>query len=471
MKRCALAVVALAICLSLRVSFTSVGSQGVSDQVVTFETGKQPTAEIHVATTGSDTTGDGSATHPYATLDRAADDAVPGTAIRIHAGTYTDHAWIADLAGTADAPIWIGGAPGEARPVFDGASEAIHLVRPRYVIVHDVEVQNALYNGINADDGGDYDNPEAARYLVFRDLYIHDVGGSGNQDCLKLSGVNDYWVLDSEFAHCGGSMSGSGIDHVGCHRGLIVGNYFHDLSGNAVQNKGGSEDIEIRANHMVNSGERAVNIGGSTSFEYFRPPLSTTEPNFEARDIRVIANVIEGSTAPLAFVGTVDSYAAHNTIIDPGRWLMRILQENTSTAEYEFLESANNHIINNIFYYDRSALSSYEDVNVGDNTQPGTFTFANNLWYAHDDPSRSQPTLPAAESDGVAGQAPLFVDAGAGNYHLQGGSPAIGQGQSLSVVSVDYDGNLYNAPPTIGAFEWEPLVLSEYVYLPLVLRR
>jgi hypothetical protein len=434
----------------------------------TFEAGKQPAFEIHVATGGRDDTGDGSPANPYASIERAAQDAVPGAAIRLHAGVYAGGTYLQDLTGTEAAPIWIGGAPGEAQPVVEGGGEGIHLVRVRYVIVHDLEVRNAAYNGINTDDGGDYANANATRHVIFRDLNIHHIGGAGNQDCLKLSGVNDYFVLNSEFAFCGGGGSGSGIDHVGCHHGLILGNYFHDLSANAVQNKGGSQDIEIRANHMVNAGYRAVNIGGSTGYEYFRPPLSTSQPNFEARDIRVIANVIEGGETPFAFVGAVDSLAANNTVIDPGNWLLRILQETVSGGTYAFLPSGNNTLVNNLFYFDNGDLSTY--VNVGPNTAPGTFVFSNNLWYAHDDPAQSQPTLPVAETDGVVGQDPLLQDPAAGDYRLQSASPAVGQGVMVAGVVEDYNGLAYHTPPSIGAFEGELPDFSNHLYLPLLER-
>jgi len=436
--------------------------------VPTFETGKQPALEIHVAVGGHDDTGDGSAANPYASIERAAQDAAPGAAIRLHAGTYAGGTYLQDLAGTEAAPIWIGGAPGETRPVIEGGGEGIHLVRVHYVIVHDVEVRNTAYNGINTDDGGDYANADATRHVLFRHLSIHHIGGDGNQDCLKLSGVNDYFVLNSEFAFCGGGGSGSGIDHVGCHHGLIVGNFFHDLSANAVQNKGGSQDIEIRANRMLNAGYRAVNIGGSTGYEYFRPPLSTSQPNFEARDIRVIANVIEGGETPFVFVGAVDSLAANNTVIDPENWLLRILRETVSDGTYEFLPSGNNTLVNNLFYFDRGDLSTY--VNIGPNTAPETFTFSNNLWYAHDDPAQSQPTLPVTETGGVVGQDPLLQDPAGGDHHLQGGSPAIGQGAAVAGVVDDYDGLAYNVPPSIGAFEGNSPVFSHYLYLPLAVK-
>ncbi|MBN2002830.1 MAG: DUF11 domain-containing protein [Anaerolineae bacterium] len=431
-----------------------------TEPITTFETGKSPTLIIHVATTGSDSNGDGSSGDPYASIGRALQDAVPGTAIRVHAGTYTQRVNVEDLAGAAGAPIWIGGAPGEARPVIaDAGSEGMHLTRVRYLIVHDLEVRNTSQNGVNCDDGGDYADNTATQHVIFRNLYIHDIGSGGNEDCLKLSGVNDYFVLNSEFTRCGGGASGSGVDHVGCHGGLLANNYFHDLSANAVQCKGGSQDIEIRGNLMVNAGVRAVNMGGSTSFTYFRPPLSTTEPNVEARDIRVVANVIRGSEASLAFVGCVDCLAANNTIVNPTNWLLRILQETTTSGGYEFLPCSNNRFANNLVYFDRSDLSTY--VNIGPNTSPETFVFANNLWYAHDNPAQSQPTLPATESDGIAGEDPRLADPAAYDYHLQSGSPATGNGTAVAGVVYDYDGIPYNSPPSIGAFEGNTIVLPD----------
>lgn len=438
----------------------------VSHTVTTFETGKQPSREIHVAPTGNDTTGDGSAAAPYRTIGRAMQEAAPGVAIRIHTGTYAERVNVNDLAGSAEAPIWIGGVPGETKPVIAGGSEGLHLSRVRYLIVHNLEVRNTADNGINCDDGGDYANPDATRHVIFRNLYIHDVGGTGNQDCLKLSGVDDYYVLHSEFARCGGNRSGSGVDHVGCHGGLLLGNTFREMSGNAIQCKGGNEDIEIRANLIDGGGERAVNMGGSTGFTYFRPPLSTTTPNAEARNIRVVANVIRGSVTPLAFVGCVDCLAAHNTLINPENWLLRILQETTTTGAYEFLPCQNNRVINNLFYFERAALSTY--VSIGPNTAPATFTFAHNLWYAHDAPTQSAPTLPVTETGGVVGQNPRLVAPVAGDYHLQSGSPAIGAGQALPAVPYDFDGRPYQAAPSIGAFEGAPLNMR--LYLPLIIK-
>jgi hypothetical protein len=126
---------------------------------------------------------------------------------------------------------------------------------------------------------------------------------------------------------------------------------------------------------------------------FFRSPLSTSAPNFEAKDIRVIANLIEGGEAALAYAGCIDCLAANNTIVNPAPWLIRILQENTGGGVYTFLPTENGRFINNLMYFDSSALSSY--VNVGSNTNANAFQFITNLWYAHEDPTQSSPTAQA----------------------------------------------------------------------------
>lgn len=84
---------------------------GECGAIATFEDGLAPTAEIHVATDGSDGGGCGSMESPCATIEGAAAQAAPVTAIRVHAGTYAGGMNLAGLAGSEGAPIWIGGAP------------------------------------------------------------------------------------------------------------------------------------------------------------------------------------------------------------------------------------------------------------------------------------------------------------------------------------------------------------------------
>ncbi len=414
-----------------------------------FDDGIVPTAEIHVAPDGVDAASCGAADEPCATLAAAVAAAQPGTAIRIHAGTYAGDAYVSGLAGTPEAPIWIGGAAGEARPVFEGGGVAMQLSAVRWLVVHDLEIRNMTDNGLNIDDGGATSDPEATRGVIVRGLSIHDIGTGGNNDCLKLSGVYDFAVRDSEFQRCGGSSAGSAIDQVGCHHGLISGNHFHDLqaSGNSVQTKGGSEDVEIYANVFEQGGERAVNMGGSTGFEFFRPPLDPTAPNAEARDIRVIANVFVGSMSPVALVGCTGCLVANNTMIDPEHWVLRVLQETASTDVYEFSPSGDSRVIGNLVVYERALVGTV--VNVGPGTAPETFEFSHNLWYAADAPEQSDPALPVAEVGGVVGVDPeLAVD-----HTITAQSPAAAAGLAIAELRGDHRGACWGSPPSIGAFE------------------
>lgn len=430
------------------------------DPIRTFADGKPPLREIFISPTGNNSTGNGSQGNPYQTISRALQGVQPGDAIRLQPGTYPAGTSIGNLAGTSNAPIWLGGVPDQARPVISGGATAMQLSRVRFVILENLEVAGATANGINCDDGGEYTNSNATRHVIFRNLYIHDIGTGGNNDGLKLSGVNDYFVLDCEFARM--SAGGSGIDHVGCHGGIIARNKFTDAGSNAIQCKGGSEDIDIRWNSFTNAGTRAINLGGSTGFQFFRPPLVTNAPNSEAKNIRVIANLFHGSDTPVAFVGAVNSLVANNTFIQPTRWLMRILQETVSSGGYTFLPCGQNQFINNLVYFDRSQISTY--VNIGANTDAASFEFANNLWYAFNQPSQSQPTLPAPETNGVYALNPLFHNAATGDYSVATNSPAAGKGRKLPNVRADLQERCYAALPTIGAYEAKPPAIEQADY-------
>ena len=241
---------------------------------------------------------------------------------------------------------------------------------------------------------------------------MHDVGGGGNEDGIKLSGLTDFRVENCKVERWG--ASGSGIDMVGCHRGLIVDNTFRHTTppaANGVQCKGGSTSIAIRRNHFMNPGGRGVNIGGATGLQFFRPPLAAEGPHAEARDIRVEGNRFVGALAPVAFVGVDGAVVRFNRIENPGRWALRILQENKARG---FVACRNGQFTDNVVIFE-AARWSEGGVNVGASTAPETFTFARNWWYCVDRPQRSEPKLPTNESDGVYGRDPAQAKGIAGN--------------------------------------------------------
>lgn len=418
------------------------------EPVPTFADGVQPAAVRHVAVTGDDRSGDGSSEHPFRTMTRAAEGIVPGTAIRLHAGSYDGGNAFADLRGTASAPIWIEGAAGEPRPIIAGGHQAIYLTRVSHIVLRHLEIAHTRDHGINVDDGERVDDPQAAHSIVFDDLMIHDTGErpSGVPDCLKLAGVNDFVVTNSEFSRCGPAGNGAvGVNGVGTHRGRIAGNSFHETGFGAIQFKGASSDIEIAGNELRHTGTRGVNMGGATGGPFFRPPLMTSAPNYEAARIRVSGNVFVGSEAAAAFAGCVDCEFSHNTVVDPEGWVLRILQETVRLNEYTFAAAANGRIANNVFLFERSALNRGEDINVGAGTSSESFALVDNSWYAHDTPEASSPRLPTFRgraTENVEGVRPQFVEDGPNAYRVTAsddrvapGAPACNRSNAAPAVS------------------------------------
>jgi hypothetical protein len=358
--------------------------------------------------------------HTADELRAAVSKAAPGSQIRLAPGEYPGGLYFGGVRGGPGSPIVIAAADPEHPPVIRGGTEGIHLTDPCWVELRDLTLIGAARNGLNIDDGGSYDSP--AHHIVLRGLAVREVGTNGNHDGIKLSGVTDFRVEGCTIERWGVG-GGSAIDMVGCHRGVIEGSLFRhsEATGNTgVQAKGGTTEVIVRRNRFENAGARAVNIGGSTGLQFFRPPLKAGEDHSEASDIVVEGNYFTGSGAPVAFVGVDGAVVRYNTIYRPARWALRILQETRSEG---FVPSRNGVFTDNIvaFRFDEWVEGG---VNVGPGTAPATFAFARNFWYCIDDPAASHPVLPTEERGGVYGTDPLFRNAEAGDLRLHDGSPA-----------------------------------------------
>ena len=107
----------------------------------------------------------------------------------IYGGTYPGGLFIEDLKGTASKWITIKNAPDQT-VIFEGGSNAIHFVEPEYLHFSGLIFQYQTGNGVNLDDGGTYDTP--AHDIIFENCTFRDMSASGNNDLLKLSGL-DYF--------------------------------------------------------------------------------------------------------------------------------------------------------------------------------------------------------------------------------------------------------------------------------------
>lgn len=313
-----------------------------------------------------------------------------GTILRLAAGQYGGGyhvVGITDLTIEALDPTNV--------PVFGGGKTAWQFSCCSRLTLRHLRISGQSENGLNLDDGGEYENPVPG--IILENIEISDIGPTGNYDGIKCSGLEGFTIRDCTISGWGGQ----GIDLVGCHRSLISGCRFIGKDGFSasagVQMKGGCFGITVEKCHFVSGGERPLNIGGSTGLEYFRPPGTL----YEAAGISVRENIIEGSPCAAAFVGVDGAEFADNLILFPSKWIFRILQE---TTEPGFVSCRHVIIKNNRIVFRRADV--HTDLNIGPGTAPETFRFEGNRWFAEDNPEGSKPHLPTEEVNGQYGNDP-----------------------------------------------------------------
>ena len=143
-----------------------------------------------------------------------------GDTITIHQGVYPGNVSIVNLLGNADNWIYIISAPGE-KVIFQGSANAWQVTDAAYLVIKGIIFQQQTSNGLNIDDGGTYNTP--SHHIVFDSCVFQDINATGNNDLLKMSGIDFFEIKNSRFLN--GSSGGSGIDMVGCHEGIITGNH------------------------------------------------------------------------------------------------------------------------------------------------------------------------------------------------------------------------------------------------------
>jgi hypothetical protein len=344
--------------------------------------------------------------------------ATAGDTIRIAPGTYAGGIMINALKGTREKPITITAADPDKPPVIAGGANGFHLSGCQWTEISHLQFEGAEANGINVDDGGPQ-NPRAEGIRLHH-LKVAGNAPRGNRDGIKLSGLAGFSVAHCTVTRWG--TGGSGVDMVGCHDGTVEACTFrHDpgpasAAANGVQMKGGSSRITVRKCQLLSAGGRAINLGGSTGSEFFRP----ADAPHEASHITIEDCLIMDSDAAIAFVGSDESLFRHNTIIHPQRWVLRILQENTASS---LTPCRRGSFTDNLIVFASASLRSA--VNIGPHTDPASFSFQRNAWFCEDAPPRSRALiqLPSPETDGQYGAIPTFTDRGKSDFSQAGGSP------------------------------------------------
>jgi hypothetical protein len=313
-----------------------------------------------------------------------------GTTLKIAPGDYSGGHYVRNVAG-----LVIEALDSSRPPVFKGGSEGWHFTKCEGLTLRNITVSGQSSNGINLDDGGELDR--SVKGVTLEGLRIQDIGPSGNHDAIKVSGLENLTISRCAIEGWGGEA----IDFVGCRKSLITGCEIKGKQGfssaTGIQLKGGCSEITVEKCRFINAGTRPINLGGSTGATYFRP----AGVKYEAHNLTARDNIFEGGTCAVAFTGVDGATFTGNTILFPSKWIFRILQETTTEG---FAVCGNVKINGNRIVFRRSEVKV--DINIGANTAPQTFAFENNRWFAEDQPAKSKPTLPVAETAGTYGVDP-----------------------------------------------------------------
>jgi hypothetical protein len=150
-----------------------------------------------------------------------------------------------------------------------------------------------------------------------------------------------------------------------------------------------------------------------------------------AHDLTIRNNIIQAFAGIRAYKRSASPYTSPSNLFVLNNLFIGNLADTNWPVGVTIADTTNVVIKNNIFFdqpYDVISLSDSSEMDSGYNIafnsdgstprDPTGISILNNLW----------------------GIDPLFVNPGAGNYHLQADSPAINAGVSLSNVTDDFDG-------------------------------
>jgi parallel beta-helix repeat protein len=387
----------------------------------------------YIATTGSDTTGDGSAAHPFATIQHGANLAQPGDTVDVEPGQYAGFVlgWDFPQGGTASAPITYRAEPGAII-----TSKNIHTadgidLEPGcpYVNIYGFTVNNA-----------DASITRAGIRVTGSD-HVNVVGNTATNNGTWgiFTAFSNYTLIQNNIASNSRSQHGIYVsnspDHVSVIGNTAFGNVGCGIQFNGDLSQGGTglASNELVENNMIYS--NGVNGGSAINCDGLVNSVIENNLLYNNHASGISLFQIDGAT------GSTNNVVVNNTIVMPSdaRWAININTGSTGNILFNnilFNENPNHGDI----LIDSSSLSGFKsDYNVlAGREDVGDGSSFENLssWRAQ----TGQDTHSIQSTE-----AAVFVNSAGGNYQLANNSPAIKAGVSSfagqAAPTTDIQGN------------------------------
>ena len=318
-----------------------------------------------------------------ASLQMALNSSVEGDEIILAAGTYPGR-----FVGVGLTGLTIRSEDAANPAVINAANvgEGLKFVSVTDLTVSDLVIDGASLQAINIDDDG---TGATSVGVTLRNLEIRNSTGHG----IKFAGVDDFHIDRVRINGWGGNAVG--VNLLGAHNGTVERSVFHNTSfgaGAGIQTKGGSNNVVLRANRLINANERSIQIGGSTVLNLFRPQ---PPGDVEASNIIAEGNVImfEDNVAgpppirsAVSYINVREGIFRNNVVVRPRGYVLRTLKEN---REPGFVDTQGGQFLDNLVIWNQGDL--WETVNRGSSTLPETFLFEGNHWFNATVPTNSFP--------------------------------------------------------------------------------
>ena len=437
---------------------------------------------IHVAVTGNDSTGDGSQAKPFATPVRASHGAQPGDRIVMHGGTYRPSAnMYISVQGTAERPIWLGGADNE-KVIIDGSAanvpqwqSLLTIGNSNHVVVDNIELANSPQAGLGVWEST---NVVLQRNIV-HDTYLAGIPVSGENITVAANRVYRAALSNlngrQEPGGWPAAINTYGYSKGPCRNIRFVGNEVHDIWGeglialsadgvlmedNRVRNTfsmvlyvDNARNVRIHRNHLVvttdaynrlNWPRRAHGVG--LGVEYY-----DGAPQVALDNIVISNNVMLGVHSGVVFWSDGRNTTPSNTYSNIK--VLNSVMKDLRGAVLEFhplvagATTPRGCVLANSVLYGRAGTGADAMLSLA---HPGAWSFSHNDW------PDGIPTL-AREPNSFA-LPPGFVDAASPapeGFRLSSSSPCIRKGRPLADVTVDF-WNKARSPttPSIGVHEY-----------------
>ena len=257
------------------------------------------------------------------------------------------------------------------------------------------------------------------QYVIFDGLIIDNQNSGINEVVSTNNGANHVRIRNCEIKN--GSHQGIGLFGTGG---------YHEIINNLIHNNGSTQGLD----HGIYVKENNVLIERNKFYANYCSGVQIyTAQNAIIRGNDFFGNGVGGNGTNGDCFGVV-SYGSGHQIYN------NIVRDHPGANSGIYLRDGGQKVFFNTIY--RNAIG----ITIGSGA--GGSEVRNNIVYQN-----------SASINGSATQShnlfsdPKFVNASAGDFHLQAGSPAISAGVAVSGVTTDKDGRPRPNPPSIGAYE------------------